>query len=581
MTMTKRVAMVSMVAFLGAVSGGAAMLHHAGYLSLPDALKSRLHAAVHGKDSKSTYGLLALPPGGADNLTGIVDEFGQYTKATWPGKLKDVAELKSRAKDELALPSPEGFGDGFDKYGGWLKGPKLKATGFFRTEKVDGRWWFVTPEGHVFISVGMDGCNIGNDTIVDASGQDGNGAGAMRRAMFAWLPDQNDPLAKHYGVMGAFAGPIKSGKTFDFYAANLDRKYGPNYEATWNTVTVARMRRWGFNTFGGTATPALTAMHFPYVAKTQVSGKFHHVSAGRAVWGPLPDPFDPAFQTAAHRALDRWAKRVKGDPYCLGYFVDNEMSWNGRGPTARLGIAIGTLSEDASGSPAKQEFLSELKSTYGSIGALNSAWGTSYADWSSLEPPVGPFESLTDAQKADMSKFVLTFARRYFSTIHDALHDVDADHLYLGCRFAAKDETPDVLQAASESCDVISFNIYRDTIDMNDWPEIATVDKPVLVGEFQFTAKDSGLFWGGMNAAVDQADRGVKYKKYVDSVADAPNFVGCQWFRYYDEPVTGRTWDGENANCGFVDVTDTPYSDLVNAATEANRGLYERRLRSR
>ena len=34
-------------------------------------------------------------------------------------------------------------------------GPKLRATGFFRAEKVGGKWWLVDPEGHLFFSLGV------------------------------------------------------------------------------------------------------------------------------------------------------------------------------------------------------------------------------------------------------------------------------------------------------------------------------------------------------------------------------------------------------------------------------------------
>ena len=43
---------------------------------------------------------------------------------------------------------------GKDKYGGWT-GKSFEATGFFRTEKAD-RWWLVTPEGHAFLSFGIN-----------------------------------------------------------------------------------------------------------------------------------------------------------------------------------------------------------------------------------------------------------------------------------------------------------------------------------------------------------------------------------------------------------------------------------------
>jgi hypothetical protein len=47
------------------------------------------------------------------------------------------------------LPPEAPVRSDLDSYGGWL-GLKGKATGFFHTEQLGGRWWLVTPEGHAF-----------------------------------------------------------------------------------------------------------------------------------------------------------------------------------------------------------------------------------------------------------------------------------------------------------------------------------------------------------------------------------------------------------------------------------------------
>ncbi|MFL3657219.1 MAG: hypothetical protein ACJ07L_04065 [Opitutales bacterium] len=48
-----------------------------------------------------------------------------------------------------------GVGPGeLDRFGGW-KDRKFEATGFFRVEK-DSRWWLVTPDGHAFLSFGIN-----------------------------------------------------------------------------------------------------------------------------------------------------------------------------------------------------------------------------------------------------------------------------------------------------------------------------------------------------------------------------------------------------------------------------------------
>jgi len=44
----------------------------------------------------------------------------------------------------------------------------------------------------------------------------------------------------------------------------------------------------------------------------------------------------------------------------------------------------------------------------------------------------------------------------------------------------------------------------------------------------------------------DQEARAAMFTDYVHSVVDNPVFVGCHYFKYADEPLTGRPGDGEN-----------------------------------
>ena len=76
----------------------------------------------------------------------MVDEFGQYRHRDWPGKIHALDELKhadaAEQRDLAANPAPAEW----NQYGGWRQGPQLPATGHFRTQKIDGRWWLVDPE---------------------------------------------------------------------------------------------------------------------------------------------------------------------------------------------------------------------------------------------------------------------------------------------------------------------------------------------------------------------------------------------------------------------------------------------------
>ena len=56
------------------------------------------------------------------------------------------------------------------RYGG-LAAKRFEATGFFRTERVGGRWWLVDPDGCRFLSVGL--CSV-NLSMFDGPGKYGS-----------------------------------------------------------------------------------------------------------------------------------------------------------------------------------------------------------------------------------------------------------------------------------------------------------------------------------------------------------------------------------------------------------------------
>ncbi|MHC4207249.1 MAG: hypothetical protein ACYSTT_21555 [Planctomycetota bacterium] len=84
----------------------------------------------------------------------VLDEFGQWAHADWPGKIKSKKQLTEELADEAKILTD---GNPFKtcEYGGYLN-TKAKATGFFRVEQIDGIWWFVDPHGHLFLSTGSN-----------------------------------------------------------------------------------------------------------------------------------------------------------------------------------------------------------------------------------------------------------------------------------------------------------------------------------------------------------------------------------------------------------------------------------------
>ena len=320
-------------------------------------------------------------------------------------------------------------------------------------------------------------------------------------------------------------------------------------------------------------------MHrLPYTVPLSPEGEYAKVSSGEDWWGPMPDPFDPRFAEAADKMARNAAARFAGDPYLIGYFVDNELSW-GRStrayPQQYYALAINALAAGRQ-SPANAAFIGYLTETYRSPEGLGRAWGIALNSWNDLGTagfalPRSAFDN--PAVIGDLAAFSRRFADTYYRIVAEALRRHDPDHLYLGSRFAW--QTAEAVEACARWCDVVSFNRYRRSIadDPAEWAKFHALGKPALIGEFHFGSVDRGLFWEGLVGVGRESERGPAYARYLRAVADNPDFVGAHWFQYLDEPLTGRTLDGENAHIGFVTVADLPYQGLVDAARTANLAI--------
>ncbi|HJY51071.1 MAG TPA: beta-galactosidase, partial [Stellaceae bacterium] len=506
---------------------------------------------------------------------GIVDEFGQFRPGNWPEKVSSTEMLRERGAAEAGQLAGGAVQPLRDRFGGLMSIPSFGATGFFRTERRDGRWWLVTPEGHGFFSIGIDAVAPSGATYVEG-----------REFMFGDLPARDGELAAHWSDKddrrGLGAQPGRSfdhGHAFDFYTANLERKFGADWRSRWREETADRLTAWGFNTIGNWSDRDLWAMHrLPYTVPLSPEGEYAKVSSGEDWWGPMPDPFDPRFAEAADRMARNAAARFAGDPYLIGYFVDNELSW-GRStpayPQQYYALAVNALAAGRE-SPANSAFISYLTQAYRSPEQLGQVWGIPLSSWNDLGTAgfaLRPRAFDNPAVIGDLAAFSRRFADAYYRTVAEALHRHDPGHLYLGSRFAW--QTAEAVEACARWCDVVSFNRYRRSIadDPAEWARFRAFGKPALIGEFHFGSVDRGLFWEGLAGVGKESERGPAYARYLRGVADNPDFVGAHWFQYLDEPLTGRTLDGENAHIGFVTVADLPYKDLVDAARTANLAI--------
>lgn len=482
----------------------------------------------------------------ADKFLPFIDVYGQYLHGDWAEKIRSDEDLKkARAKEDKELAAAKRSKE-WNRYGGWKNGPKLKATGFFRTEKYQGKWYFVDPEGRLFFSHGIDVLRAHTDATRTTDHE-------------KW-----------------FAFEVKD-EVMPFNHLNLQKKYGQaHYEEQYYATLSKRLDAWGINTIGAWGIADLMMLgKTPYTLQlAENHNKLPKIAGSKLKFF---DVFDPAYAADIAELLTKPSSAIVAksiqDPMCIGYFIDNELNYGNRGRQ--------TLGDDVLKSPAnqpsKREFVKDLQAKYGTIEKLNAAWETEHASWDALlahtELPK------TRAYMPDSHAFFEKAVDRYFLLCRDAIKKVAPHRLYLGSRFISTDAVrPALFKASEKYCDVLTTNVYAHSVgnlDTQGFP-----DMPVLIGEFHFGVHDRGMFSFGIAAGVTQEERALAYTRFVQGALANPRIVGTHWFQFRDQPLTGR-WDGEGYAIGFVDVADTPYPLMTAAARSVGDHMYRYRQRGK
>jgi hypothetical protein len=498
-------------------------------------------------------------------LTGHIDAYGQSTLMNWAGKLTDPSQFATRRAAEESS-----FGNllagQVDSYGGALNLPSQAPTGHFHSAKINGKWWLVTPQGHLFFMNGVDGVDpVKPSTLVSG-----------REYQFASLPTTSDPLAQNY-LPASQVCQGATGTAFDFYTSNLQRKYGPNWSSNYLSTFQQRCQTWGLNAIGSYSSSTVTNAHLmPYIKKTDIYGSFNTVTTGSDAHGPMPDPFDPKFQTAAVQQANSLVS-LNSDPNLIGFIVNNEPSWTGSMNTNCDPVALGrgTLAQNASSSPAKTELIKELQTSFGTIANLNAAWGTSFSSFTAMNAPLSYWGKLSPGMTASLNTFVNNFANKYYSTLRSAFKAAAPNIMFFGSSLSRF--TPGVVAAEAANCDGLAFNMYGTDI----WPNITAatqgINLPIISSEWNFTSTSDGLYGAFCDGVANQADRASAYSSYVNMLLTNPNFVGCNFFLYTDYATAGSVDNQQNNVEGLVDVTDTPYAAMVSAIQGVAKNMYQTR----
>jgi len=379
---------------------------------------------------------------------------------------------------------------------------------FITVERRNGRWFFITPDGVAFRSRGVDW--VSYDGFKDA----------------------------------------KTGRSL--YCESNDAKFAGN-RLKWAEDTAAKLRKWGFNSLGGGASPEVASQGFCSPSYVQF-GVFRKNGADYSIGPRFPNVFHPQWDSFCDKLAREECQGRVGDSSLMGWFLGNEFHWWGSG----RGVWRFGLFNDAASAPDGHPAKAAL---------LNFCGGTT---------------NVADSVK---EAFVTLCAERFFSVTCGAIRRYDPNHLILGCRFMGWEggAISNVWQTASKYCDVISFNQYprltNGIICVRSEPFSDIISrlshwvggKPLMITEWSFLARDSGLPCsnGCGQRLQTQSERATAVAAFLNQIGDNPNIVGHNFFMWLDEPAGGLASGatGEDGNYGLVNAAGEPYHLVTEAFT--------------
>ena len=476
----------------------------------------------------------------------FIDKYGQYKHGDWPQKIKNDKQLKSQIQIEDEDLKLNPISEEWSKFGGYKQGLKLKGTGHFRVEKIDSKWWFIDPEGYLFWSSGIN--SVGKFNIATPI----NG----RRHFFEDLPNRDK-------------SNFYNGNKYNFGDLILSIKYGSSDLYLYRSLK--RMKSWGMNTIGGWSNiDVIQANDDEKVPYTISVGTLKY-----KVNNKLPDVFNENWKNTVNNNIKRVSASVKNDSFFIGFFVDNELTWYDPNNF------VLEMFKFKKSTVTKSKYVKELKKEFVKIEVLNKKCGSNFISWKEFEVFEG--DKFLSNLKDFNVKFYIQFCEKYFKTIKEAINYHSPEKLYLGCRWhkgGRKEHRNQYnIVIASKYVDVLSFNQYVNELNDFHFPGKEEVDKPFIISEFNFGALDVGKFYPGLGHASSQRNRGEKYENFIESALNTKNCIGAHWFMWANSTTAGRGYEGENANCGVLSETDTPYYELIKYMRKINYNIYSFRTK--
>ena len=401
-----------------------------------------------------------------------------------------------------------------NKYGSPITKDKYNATGFFRTELIDGRWWIIDPEGYKQMHIAV--------SRVEA-----------------------DKSEKFDGVQK---------KAFE-------QKYGT--DENWANMVVDELRPYGFNACGPWSDYQIMLKATERTPLVQSVYKANYIKGYDKIVSKTEDDnmlnvFDPNFESYADNVAKTYLEGYEDNPFILGIMTDNE-------PMANSSMLLSYLSCDNSIRENRYNYYTAwewLKSRYGENAKVTDITEKDKDDWVEFvfdrymkvctdairkydknHMIIGPkLDKPSKGSFRGISKWVDIVAYDYYGNAWDAdMAQVNQWYMWAG--------KP-----------LINAEWYVKGMD-------------AITPENDLT-NESGVGW----TVETQKERVDYYQSFVLDMIESGVFVGWQWFRYTDNvggPSDGSSNPDLNSNKGIYTRDYKPYTETLEGMYRINRNVYE------
>ena len=440
----------------------------------------------------------------------------------------------------LLLPGTT-HGQQLDRYGGFLD-IKGKRTSFFHAERINDRWWLVTPDGHGFFGIGV------SHPITSMS--EGAITFAYDGSQEEWMRDGIRKM-RELGFNCVWSGPY-----------SLERIRFGNIDAD-------------------LADKVYREAKIPYAIHVPLIKHPVELKPGEK----RPDVFSAEYQRYVSEEVAKRVAPNKDNPWVLGYYY-------GYGSFLREDLWINQTLSSEPGSPGRERLFDVLEQRYrGNIAKLNTVYRTSFGSFGDLRKNGSlTYPRWISAVKAGEplpaqtgSKDILADAEALLGEIVEQLHKVshteirkhDSNHMVLGSYVKHTTYTKGIWKRIAPYIDALG---PQDLSDVNPIkPSVEATGVPAMLSDQEFGNVYPLALQGKTGAAgavPDHVDRRVLYDLLAGRIARDPDFIGVSYCAVlYDQSHWRRAYD--RGQPGFFNIDGEPNQSLVETVRNANQRMLD------